>query len=138
MNESPALRLRPHHLLCIPHFTGHGYNAAFTANMTAVTAQLSAHPETPVSLTTGCDDLCAACPHNTDGVCASQEKVTALDSAVLAACPLPAEHTAEWKSLAEAVRTNILQTEMFRQICSCCEWFDLCRAIHAEKEYFHD
>ena len=138
MNESPELRLRPHHLLCIPHFTGHGYDAAFTANMAAVTARLSAHPETPVRLTTGCDDLCAACPHNTDGVCHSQEKVTALDAAVLAACALPAEHAAEWAALAETVRANILQTEAFQQICSCCEWFDLCRTIHAAKELSHD
>ncbi|MBP0967859.1 MAG: DUF1284 domain-containing protein [Oscillospiraceae bacterium] len=138
MNDSTVLRLRPHHLLCIPHFTGHGYDAAFTANMTAVTDLLRAHPETPVILTPDCDDLCAACPHSKDGVCASQEKVTALDSAVLAACALPAGHPAAWSALTEPVRRCILQTDLFRQICSSCEWYDLCRIIHTEKEYSHD
>ncbi len=135
-NQIPEpLNLRPHHLLCIPHFTGHGYDAAFTAHMTAVTERLRAQPQTPVTLTVSCDDLCAACPHNQNGICDSQEKVTALDSAVLAACAFSAAQSGEWAALAETVRTRILQTGLFRQICASCEWYALCRQIHTEKEF---
>lgn len=127
--------LRPHHLLCIPHFTGHGYDAAFTAHMTAVTELLAAKPHTQITLTCGCDDLCKACPHNHGGHCDSQEKVTALDSAVLAACPFPAEQPHDWAALSDAVRRRILQTDAFPQICSSCKWFALCSKINQSKEY---
>lgn len=129
------ITLRPHHLLCIPHFTGHGYDAAFTANMKARTEQLAAHPETPVVLTLHCDDLCAACPHQCGGVCASQEKVAALDRAVLAVCPFPLGQPQKWCIVSEAVRRQILQTDAFPRICAACEWFALCRNIHTEKEF---
>ena len=58
------IRLRPHHGLCIQHFTGKGYSAAFVANMTHVIAVLRAMPETQIELTADMDVLCACCPHN--------------------------------------------------------------------------
>ena len=128
------LTLRPHHLLCIPHFKGKGYDAAFTANLTAVTALLAAEPHMRITLTCGCDDLCKVCPHNHDGVCDSQEKVTALDRAVLAACPFPLNQPQDWAALSEAVREKILQTVMFQQICASCEWFALYNTIN-QKEF---
>ena len=35
------MKIRPHHLLCIQKYTGHGYDAAFTAHMTALVSGLS-------------------------------------------------------------------------------------------------
>ena len=133
--QTAHLTLRPHHLLCIPHFTGHGYDAAFTANMTAVTALLKSHPETAVTLALHCDDLCTACPHNRNGRCDSQEKVTAFDRAVLADCGFSEALTDTWASLAGTVRSRILLTEEFARICASCEWYALCRRIHDEKEF---
>lgn len=136
MNRKPAgITLRPHHLLCIPHFTGQGYDAAFTENMTAVTELLAVHPDTPVTLTLRCDDLCAACPHGSGGVCASQEKVSAFDSAVLSACGFFAGQTCSWQMFADTVRSRIFQTGTFSEICESCEWYALCRRIHIEKEF---
>ena len=68
--------------------------------MNSVVAKLAARPGSKVVLTQGCDDLCTACPHNRDGVCASLEKVTAMDAAVLAACGLAYAETAPWEELA--------------------------------------
>ena len=48
------MNLRPHHLLCIQKFTGHGYSADFTAHMTAVVSELAENPETAVTLAKGC------------------------------------------------------------------------------------
>ena len=103
--------------------------------MTAVTIRLAAHPQTPVIPTLHCDDLCACCPHHQNGVCASAEKVSALDSAVLKACTLTTGTPIPWDTLAEAVRIRILQTEAFAQICTGCEWYALCRKIHLERMF---
>lgn len=119
--------LRPHHLLCIPHFTGHGYDAAFTAHMTALTATLSAAPQTPVTLICDCDDLCKACPHSACGLCDSAEKVAAMDAAVLQCCGLKAGVSAAWCDFSRIAMQNILKTDAFHQICSCCQWYALCR-----------
>ena len=48
------MNLRPHHLLCIQKFTGHGHSADFTAHMTAVVSELAENPETAVTLAKGC------------------------------------------------------------------------------------
>ena len=120
------MNLRPHHLLCIQKYTGHGYDAAFTAHMNAVTEQLRRDPQTQVTLVSGADTLCAVCPHQCGGVCDAQEKVTAMDRAVLKH-GFTAQNGGAWAELAAAARTEILFTEVFHQICACCQWYDLCR-----------
>jgi hypothetical protein len=126
--------LRPHHLLCMQKFSGHGYSLAFTAHMTALLHDLHAHPDTPVTLICRCDDLCAACPHNQDGICESAEKVARLDAGVLNAASLSAGETGSWNALTERARRSILLTDAFHSICACCEWYPLCRQTEAEYE----
>ena len=38
------MQLRPHHLLCIQKFTGHGYDEPFTQHMTSIVSALKSHP----------------------------------------------------------------------------------------------
>ena len=127
------MQLRPHHLLCMQKFTGHGYDAAFTAFLSAASAALRAQPDTAVTLVCGCDDLCKACPHNQNGICRSREKTEGLDIGVLAETGLSAGASGTWASLAAAAR-GILQTQAFSKICACCDWYPLCR----ETEAFYD
>ena len=68
---SALLHLRPHHLLCLQTFTGHGYSEEFVRHMTLVKNELARDPLTPVELVEGVDDLCAHCPNNMDGQCSS-------------------------------------------------------------------
>ena len=126
------MKLRAHHLLCMQNFTGHGYSAAFTAHMTALLQSLAAHPETVVRLVGGCDDLCAACPHNMGGVCDSAEKVVRLDAGVCAAAGLAADSSGTWAELTALARTSILQTAEFDAICAACEWYHLCKQLGEE------
>ena len=125
------MKLRPHHLLCIQKFTGSGYDAAFTAHMTALVRTLRTQPDTSVTLTDGADDLCAACPHLHGGVCDSAAKTAALDAGVLSACGLCAGESAAWASLAQNSAKTVLQTPVYHQICACCEWYPLCRQTEA-------
>lgn len=122
------MNLRPHHLLCIRKFTGHGYNEAFTAHMKSVVSELTEEPETQITIAQGCDDLCKKCPNNRSGVCDSPEKVDALDRAVLGACGFSYGEKIQWIRAADKARKEIFETERFNNICACCQWYELCRS----------
>ena len=130
------MKLRPHHLLCIQLFTGHGYDEAFTAYMTKTVSLLRSDPQTEILLQCGCDDLCAVCPHNRSGVCTEQEKTNRLDAAVLHECGLHDGQSAKWQMLSAAAREQILQTDRFAAVCGDCQWYALCRET-AGKEVFY-
>ena len=102
-----AIRLRPHHGLCIRHFTGKGYSPAFVENMARVIAGLRAAPETDIELTAGADVLCASCPHNQSGLRFGQR--------------IP------WDEFERRVEQQILRPGRLEQICQGCQWLDICR-----------
>lgn len=126
--------LRPHHLLCIQKYTGHGYDADFTANMNALVSELRANPNTSITIAQGCDALCKMCPNNVSGVCTSLEKVAIMDSAVLRICSLAYGQTVLWEEAALKARERIFETEEFHNICACCQWYDLCRRTEVRHE----
>lgn len=128
------MNLRPHHLLCIQKFTGHGYNAAFTAHMTSIVSELADKPMTRITVTRGCDDLCKMCPNNTDSACTSLEKVAMMDSAVLELCDLTYGDIVPWAELARNARKQIFESDKFIKICTCCQWFQLCRSTEVSNE----
>ena len=133
------MKLRPHHLLCIQKFTGHGYDAAFTAHMTSVVAALAENPQTQITLTHGCDELCEKCPNKIDGRCSSLQKVETMDSLVLDVCGLADEDTVSWTEAARQARERVFATDEFQRICAHCEWYALCQNTEVSYEsYEHE
>ncbi|HJB08002.1 MAG TPA: DUF1284 domain-containing protein [Candidatus Enterocloster faecavium] len=128
------MNLRPHHILCIQKFTGHGYSEEFTLHMTELTAELKKDPERSVDIVQGCDELCRVCPHNSGGVCGSLEKVDRMDRGVLEACGLSYGDQAPWNQLAGKGRKKIFETKEFEQICGSCQWHELCRRTEVSYE----
>ena len=121
------MNLRPHHVLCIQKFTGHGYSQDFTAHMSAVVSGLTDAPGTCITITQGCDDLCGKCPYNKNGNCVSSEKTAALDAAVLDFCDLTYKEEVPWAELAGTAREQILETDKFHEVCAPCQWYELCQ-----------
>ena len=128
------MNLRPHHLLCIQKFTGHGYDADFTAHMKSIVSEVTENPETQITVVQGCDDLCKMCPNHMGGVCTSLDKVTLMDSAVLRISSLAYEEQVPWKEAAGKARERIFATEAFQSICAGCQWFALCRSTEVSHE----
>ena len=126
--------LRPHHLLCIQKFTGHGYDADFTAHMKSIVSELTENPKTQITVVQGCDALCKMCPNNRNGVCTSLEKVAFMDSAVLGICSLTYGEKILWENAAGKAREQIFKTEEFHNTCACCQWFALCRSTEVSCE----
>lgn len=124
------MKLRPHHLLCIQKFTGHGYDESFTKHITHLISVLPKGME--ITLHEGCDDLCVACPFNKNGRCDSFDKVHKLDTDVLQTCDFSYGQTDDWKYFANLAKHKIIKTVAFEHICSKCQWYDLCQATNDE------
>ncbi len=114
--------LRPHHGLCIPRFVGRGYQPAFTEHLADVAAHLRAHPDTPIVLIRGADDLCGVCPNRVGSGCGS-ERADRFDQRCL-----------RWTGcrFGERMLWQEYQAKLSRidggiaRVCPDCEWFALC------------
>ena len=121
----PLTTLRPHHTLCALFFEGKGYSQGFVENMWAVVGD----PGQNVRITSGCDVLCQACPHNENGLCDDEAKVSGFDQHVLSqisslieiAEPIPLS------SLCQVVYDAILREGLLEKVCGECEWAALCQ-----------
>ncbi len=98
------IKLRYHHLLCVPRFEGKGYSEDFCRNLADIKERLNTEN---YMLTDSADDICAACPNLINGICKDNKKVSAYDRAVK-----------------EALKSNRELTPLF--ICSDCQWFPVC------------
>lgn len=125
--------LRPHHLLCIQKFTGHGYDAEFTENMKSVITELVKMPETEITLRCGFDVLCGKCPNRCGAECKTEEKVSVLDRGVLSACGLSDGETLPWDELRRLAKEAVFDTDGFHKICRECSWYELCLATEVVK-----
>lgn len=139
--------LRPHHLLCLQTFVGHGYSPEFTAHMTIVQKQLTTDPLTPITLVNGPDDLCGHCPNCVDGSCTSP-KPAVFDHLVAQKLHLKEEHVTEKSTLVHSIAASDSSTsaaasdspisingipsslrmseQLLAECCPECEWKELC------------
>ena len=144
---APVLHLRPHHLLCLQTFTGHGYSEEFVRHMTTVQERLFADPLTPIELVHGVDELCAHCPNNRDGHCTS-ENPALFDAHVLSrlrvsgavpedltgssSAPRAFSAVSQIRSDGSPVLQGIpdslsVSASVLEECCPGCEWKPLCR-----------
>ena len=124
------MKLRAHHLLCLPNFIGEGYSDAFTVNMAARKRQLAA--EGGFTLAEGADDVCAACPNGRGWFCAFQDKVWRYDRAVCRILGIVPNCCYDASALEKRVREEIFEKHRLREICGDCEWYPLCARLTGE------
>lgn len=101
------MKLRYHHLMCIPRFKGEGYSREFCDNLENIKKSFE---NGEAQFVLECDDVCRCCPNNLSGICRDEEKVSRYDRLVKACLerggkPHP------------------------KEICSDCCWHNLCRDI---------
>lgn len=126
------MKLRAHHLLCLPNFIGEGYSDAFSANMTAQKRRLAEKGR--FTLASGADAICAACPKRRGGDCVSQEKVLRYDAAVCLLLGLEPGREYEAAALERRVREEIFKAGRLGAICGDCEWYSLCARLTGEEK----
>lgn len=118
-------RIRAHHGMCLFFFQGKGYSGGFTENMWRIKERLAQNPE--IVLLCATDDVCASCPNNQEGVCASLEKVENYDRQVLALCGICENARMRWHDFEALVYRHIIVPGRRECICGDCEWNALCQ-----------
>jgi hypothetical protein len=114
------IRLRGHHLLCLLGYRGMGYSESYTKNMTRVHSRLRQHPETPVTLVSGPDDLCAYFPPDQPYHC-EDPNVHQRDAAVLDRMGLTPGTTLSWRELQGRLAASFVPSDI-PHLCSTCPW----------------
>lgn len=99
------MKIRYHHLLCIPRFEGKGYSDDFCRKLAEISKDFN---RAEYELVESCDDLCEVCPNNINGVCRDSEKVDRYDKAVR-----------------KSVEAGIIPLP--HEICSDCSWYYICK-----------
>lgn len=118
------MRIRGHHLLCLLHFEGKGYNDEFVNNMFKVLYNLEKGLE--FSLIIGIDDICKFCPHNRLEKCGlGDDSVKVRDEKVIEILELKEKEIYTFKIVKEEIYSKITLKEFF-DICNNCQWFYLC------------
>ena len=70
------LRIRAHHLLCIPRFYHGGYSKNFADNMKRICSEIRKNPQIKIQAKIGeLDDLCQECPHKYLDSCVQSEEI---------------------------------------------------------------
>lgn len=139
--KSHRLHLRPHHLLCLQSFVGHGYSEEFVQEMTSVKQQLMLTPDTPIELVHGADMLCRHCPNCIDGRCTS-DKPALFDRSVAAKIENSESLLSRGSSESNRGRDFsgsfilhgipeylTLSHTLLEECCPGCEWKDLCAGV---------
>ena len=134
---SVVLHLRPHHLLCLQTFTGHGYSEEFVRHMALVKRQLTREPRTAIELVSGVDDLCAHCPNNVDGQCTSdnpalfdtQVSRKLYSSGIINPEAVSKDHPGKRPVLPGIPDALEMSVSVLEECCPGCEWKELCLSI---------
>jgi hypothetical protein len=133
--SSPLATLRPHHALCALFFEGKGYSQVFIENMKAFLAD----PTRMLQITSGCDALCQACPHNLNGLCDEETKVSLFDRRTLnlTGALLQAEQPMPLYEFCQIVYDGILQQGLLAEVCGECEWAKFCQGKWQKRDLNH-
>lgn len=121
MSDEAVIRLRPHHGLCLGFFEGHGYSDEFSANMARVLRSLQ--KETVIELAEGQDVICHSCPNRESGCPGAR----LYDMRVRKLCRLESGAQLTFGEFQEKIRENIIGAGKLAEVCSDCEWTEICR-----------
>lgn len=122
------IKIRPHHTLCTQFFVGNGYNEEFIENMYRILSLLN--NENPVvEIVEHCDDICAYCSKNKDGMCENEDNVCDIDSKCMNSFNLNLGDKKSWSDIKSTVLDSIEKYGM-PNVCNECSWYKICEGIY--------
>ncbi|MFH1783978.1 MAG: DUF1284 domain-containing protein [bacterium] len=125
-----ALKVRAHHLLCMQGFQGYGYNREFVGNIKKVIENIKSGTSLNVEVVDECDDICSACMHTKEGICAKKpgynKKIQDTDRRVLEKLGLVKGARIKAEGIFSFVNKNFENISDTENICTECEWKKKC------------
>lgn len=122
------LKIRGHHLLCIPRYYHGGYNKQFACRHRKVCKMIRKNPDLTIRIVEACDDLCAKCPYDVHSICKKSTKennksVLLLDEKVFKKLNIRknSKHIAK-----EIFNRSIKNIKSVRRLCEDCSYYKSC------------
>lgn len=136
------IKIRGHHLSCVPRFYHGGYDKKFADNMKKVVMQIRKNPNTKVKLLIGKpDSLCDECFHLSKGKCVQSpyvgKWVIAQDKKMLKLLKLKENsiHTAKEIYNLSMDKNN---SKTIKEVCKGCIFLDNCMKVGINKSFQRD
>jgi hypothetical protein len=124
-----TIYLRPHHLICLVHFQGKGYDEIFVSEVEKIVSVLRVNQdEKLVHIVNGCDDVCKFCCNRIENLCSQECWISELDDKFSAKLHLNKCKALSFNDM--QLMANELTIEDLMNICSGCEWIQFCLSLH--------
>ena len=128
------IKIRPHHILCMRAYQGHGYSKNFAQNMENIIKEIKTYNKflktcnnnenINVEIVYSTDSICESCPNKLgENNCETQDKVISIDSKMIKYFFIK-EGIHNYKNLEILVYNNITE-DILNDICRDCNWYSI-------------
>lgn len=136
------IKLRAHHLLCIPRFYSGGYDKTFTENMKKICLEIRKNPNTKIKiLVAKPDDLCKKCPNLYHKKCilspGIQKWVVAEDKKTVDYLKIKEDSIHKAKDIFN-LSIEKVNPKTIKAVCHKCPWLDNCLKVGINKSFQKD
>lgn len=136
------IKLRAHHLLCIPRFYSGGYDKKFAENMKKVCLEIRENPNIKIKLLVAKPDaLCRKCPHLSKNKCIQSPEISKLvvvkDKEVAKYLKLKPNSVHKAKDIFNLSMEKVNDKNM-RKICKDCIFLEDCAKVKINKSFQKD
>lgn len=126
------MKIRAHHLLCIPRFYGGGYTKEFGSNLKEICMKIRHNPAANIKVIIECDDICEKCLYKKDDVCKKTPKlnewILRKDTAVLDKLKIKQNSIHKAKDLFNYAM-NTVASKNVAEICKGCVFLRNCLKV---------
>jgi|SRR3989344_1611815 len=135
------VKIRPHHLLCIPRFYGGGYNKEFGKNLKKICFKIRKNPNLKINVLKACDDICKSCSYKKDNICKKTPKlnywILRQDDGVLEKLKIKDNSILMAKDIFNLSIDNIT-SQNIKDICKGCVFLKNCVKVGVNNSFKRD
>lgn len=137
-----TIKIRAHHLLCIPRFYHGGYDEKFAENMKKICMEIRKSPSVKIKIIAAkADDLCNKCPYWDKNKCVQSLKigkwVVEQDKKVLDYLRLKGNSVYVAKDIFNLSMEKI-NSKTIKSVCKDCIFLENCIKVGINKSFIKD
>jgi hypothetical protein len=136
------LKIRPHHLLCIPrHNYISGYSRVYVRNLNRVCSEIRKNPEMEIKVSKECDVVCSKCPHRKGSICVKRPKINywilVHDGKVLKTLRLKKDSIHKARDIFN-LSMDLIGSDKLAGICRGCGYLEECIRLGINSSFKRD